>query len=217
MFDGGRSVSPSRGLRTPRASQHRRRVLAGAAAFAAGAMLLAACGGGGSPKVAATTTVPETTTTTTTVPPVTLTASPDTAPSGSSIALNLAGAAPGSSIEFVITKPDGKTFRGSPKVVAPDGTASGTYNTTGDPVGAYTVAATGVAGTVATGTFNLTQALPGQTTKPPATTAKGATTTAPTTTKAATATTTTAKGATTTAKAGTPTTTAKPATTTAKP
>jgi hypothetical protein len=144
-------------------------------------LALAACGGGS--KAPPPTTVAATTTTTTTIPPIALVVAPESAPSGSAIALSLTNATPGASILFTILRPDGKTFTGTPKVVAADGTVAASYISAGDPIGVYTVSANGDAGVVASGAFTLTQAVPGvgvtaaPTVKPATTTAKPATTT----------------------------------------
>ena len=171
------------------------------ALFGTASLALAACGGGS--KAAPPTTVAATTTTTTTNPPIALVVAPESAPSGSTIALSLTNATPGASILFTILRPDGKTFTGAPKVVAADGTVAASYISAGDPVGVYTVSANGDAGAVARGAFTITRAVPGvgataaPTVKPAATTAKPAGTTAKpaaTTAKPATgAATTTAK------------------------
>jgi hypothetical protein len=122
--------------------------------------LVAACGGGAT-KAPPTTVPVTTTTTTTTIPPVALVTAPDTAPSGSTIALSLTNATPGAIITFTIMRPDAKTFTGSPKTVAPDGTVAASYVSAGDPIGVYTVNAMGDAGVVTTATFTLTPAVPG--------------------------------------------------------
>ncbi len=119
-------------------------------------LALAGCGGGsGKPPATTTTTAPPTTTTTT--PPPVLTINPATAPISAVITLTVTGARPGESITFTLTSPKGKVFNGTPHVVDPTGTASATYNSTGDEVGAHTVQAVGTNGTSLTGTLTLTK------------------------------------------------------------
>jgi hypothetical protein len=89
---------------------------------------------------------------------------------GTSFSLTASSFAPGETVTFQITLPNGKTFTGSPHPIGPSGTVIANYRAS-SPAGAYAVKAVGSKGSTATGSFKLTSSVA------TTTTAKGVTST----------------------------------------
>jgi spore germination protein YaaH len=106
--------------------------------------------------VSTTTTLPPTTSPRATNASGTLTVSPARGRAGTTFTLKLTGAQATETISFEIDSPNGKKFTGPPHAAGPDGSVSASYFTQQvDPVGTYTVHATGNQGTSTTTTFGV--------------------------------------------------------------
>lgn len=92
-------------------------------------------------------------------PPLSLSVAPPSGSGGTGFGVKLEGAQPAEIIRFEIDAPSGKKFSGPPHTASPDGEVNATYQTNPeDPVGNYTVIATGDRGTSATAQFTVTRA-----------------------------------------------------------
>jgi len=90
-------------------------------------------------------------------PPLALSVTPPSAKGGTGFEVKLEGAQPAEVVRFEIDAPSGKKFTGPPHTASPGGEVNATYQTNPeDPVGNYTVVATGDKGTSATVQFTVT-------------------------------------------------------------
>jgi LysM repeat protein len=92
-------------------------------------------------------------------PPLALTVTPPSGSAGTGFQLKLDGAQAAEIVRFEIDSPSGKKFSGPPHTASSGGEVNATYQTTpADPVGNYTVIATGDKGTSATAQFTVSHA-----------------------------------------------------------
>lgn len=89
------------------------------------------------------------------VPPPQLTVAPPDAPPGTQLKFTVVSAKAGENVTFQIERPDGSKFSGSPHAASPEGTATASYNSSGDGPGTYNVVATGDRGTTVQASYRV--------------------------------------------------------------
>ena len=145
--------SPSGGPPSPSCPPRVPRARFAALGMVLAGLVLAGCGGSSS---RARSAPPSTTAVPATAPTARVTVTPPQGPVGSDFTLRADGFKPGEKVRFTISSTGGKPFTGQPHDVGPDGSATGTYKTTGNAPGDYTVKAAGDQGTSADGQFTVT-------------------------------------------------------------